>query len=85
MTSDSMTAGAPLAAKIPTTREFHGDSFTDNYEWLREKTSNQVLDHLKAENSYTDSVTSNQEQLRADIFEEIKSRTVETDLSVPTR
>ncbi|PRA06005.1 oligopeptidase B [Arthrobacter sp. MYb229] len=85
MTSASITASAPLAAKIPTIREFHGDNFTDDYEWLREKTSKQVLDHLHAENAYTDAVTADQEELRQEIFKEIKARTVETDLSVPTR
>lgn len=85
MTPESNIASAPLAAKIPTTREFHGDSFTDNYEWLREKTNPEVLAHLNEENDYTQSITSNQEGLRQQIFDEIKARTVETDLSVPTR
>ncbi|MFY9679891.1 MAG: oligopeptidase B, partial [Glutamicibacter protophormiae] len=85
MTPEPLTASAPIAAKNPITRTFHGDTFTDDYEWMREKTSPQVLDHLKAENAYTDAVTAGQEPLRQAIFDEIKARTVETDLSVPTR
>ncbi|RKS22202.1 oligopeptidase B [Arthrobacter sp. AG1021] len=85
MTPEPLTASAPIAAKNPVTRTFHGDTFTDDYEWMREKTSEQVLDHLKAENAYTDAVTADQEPLRQAIFDEIKARTVETDLSVPTR
>ena len=85
MTPESLTANPPRAAKLPTTRSFHGDDFVDNYEWLREKTSPEVLAHLAAENEYTDAVAAHQQPLRDALFNEIKARTVETDLSVPVR
>ncbi|MGH3524521.1 MAG: oligopeptidase B, partial [Mycobacterium sp.] len=44
-----------------------------------------VVAHLEAENDYTDATTAHLEPLRQQIFDEIKSRTKETDLSVPTR
>lgn len=75
----------PPAKKMPVERTHHGDLFVDNYEWLREKESRGVVEHLTAENAYTDAVTSGQEQLRQDIFNEIRNRTQETDLSVPAR
>lgn len=75
----------PVTQKIESERKFHGDHFIDQYEWLRDKESAQVLEHLTAENTYTDQVTASQEPLRTAIFEEIKERTLETDLSVPTR
>ncbi|WP_245580261.1 S9 family peptidase [Arthrobacter castelli] len=80
-----MPVTPPIAPKDPITRTHHGHEFVDNYEWLRDKDSEQVISHLKAENEYTDAVTADQEQLRDDIFNEIKSRTKETDLSVPSR
>lgn len=80
-----MPVTPPIAPKVPTTRIHHGHEFVDNYEWLRDKESEQVISHLKAENEYTDAITADQEQLRDDIFNEIKSRTQETDLSVPSR
>ena len=43
MTPESLTANAPRAAKLPTTRSFHGDDFIDNYEWLREKSNPEVF------------------------------------------
>lgn len=76
---------APLTPKIPTIRTHHGDTFIDDYEWLRDKDSPQVRAHLEAENAYADAVTANQESLRESLFNEIKARTVETDLSVPAR
>jgi len=76
---------APQAKKIPTERTHHGDTFIDQYEWLREKDSPEVIAHLKAENSYAEAITADQQPLRESIFNEIKHRTVETDLSVPSR
>lgn len=75
----------PVAKRVDTRREFHGDVFTDPYEWLRAKDDPEVIGHLEAENAYADSVTADQEPLRQKIFDEIKARTKETDLSVPTR
>lgn len=75
----------PVAKKVPTERTHHGDTFVDNYEWLREKENPEVVAHLNAEQAYTDALTAGQEQLLTDIFNEIKNRTQETDLSVPSR
>lgn len=75
----------PRARREPTTRTFHGDTFTDDYEWLRDKESPEVIAHLEAENSYTTAVTDHLKPLADTIFGEIKSHTQETDLSVPVR
>ncbi len=75
----------PVAKRVDHHREHHGDVFVDPYEWLREKTSSEVIEHLEAENAYTEHVTADLAPLRQQIFDEIKARTKETDLSVPTR
>lgn len=75
----------PVAKRVETRREFHGDVFIDPYEWLREKTDPEVINYLEDENTYVDAMTADQEPLRQKIFDEIKARTKETDLSVPTR
>jgi oligopeptidase B len=80
-----MSLTPPTAKRVDTRREFHGDVFVDPYEWLREKANPEVIAHLEAENIYADAVTGDQEPLRQSIFDEIKARTKETDLSVPTR
>ena len=85
MTAQSSAPTPPQAKQVPAQRTHHGDTVTDHYEWLREKESTEVLDHLHAENAYTDAVTADQQPLREAIFGEIKHRTVETDLSVPSR
>ncbi|MFG1796877.1 S9 family peptidase [Nocardia sp. NPDC049149] len=76
---------APIAKTVPTERVHHGDVFVDEYEWLRDKENQEVISYLEAENSYTEAQTAHLAQLRDTIFDEIKSRTQETDLSVPTR
>lgn len=75
----------PSTQKVPHQRSHHGDTFADDYEWLRDKDSPEVLKHLEAENAYTEAVTAEQAPLREAIFNEIKHRTAETDLSVPAR
>ena len=75
----------PMAKRVDFRREHHGDVFVDPYEWLRDKDNPEVIAYLEAENDYVDKTTENQEPLRQQIFDEIKARTKETDLSVPTR
>lgn len=79
------TPRPPVAKRVPTERTHHGDTFVDQYEWLRDKESEEVVAHLKAENAYQEALTAHQEPLREAIFQEIKGRTKETDLSVPNR
>lgn len=75
----------PVAARKPIERTHHGDVFVDDYEWLRDKSSDEVLDYLRAENDYTEKRTEHLESLREAIFSEISDRTLQTDLSVPAR
>ena len=75
----------PIAKRVDHRREHHGDVFVDPYEWLRDKSSTEEIDYLKAENNYTENATEPLAELRQKIVDEIKARTKETDLSVPTR
>ncbi len=75
----------PVAARKPEVRTHHNDVYVDNYEWLRDKDNPDVIAHLTAENAWTDARTEHLELLQEQIYEEIKDRTKETDLSVPVR
>ncbi|MGA4320855.1 S9 family peptidase [Ectopseudomonas hydrolytica] len=57
---------------------------TDPYRWLEQRDSEEVLDHLKAENAYLEAELAPQQALRESLFDEIKARIRETDLSLPT-
>ncbi|WP_193599099.1 S9 family peptidase [Microbacterium sp. YJN-G] len=75
----------PAAARRPITRTHHGDAFEDAYEWLRAKEDAEVIAHLEAENDYAEARTEHLGALRETVFQEVKARVLETDLSVPTR
>ena len=66
------------------TRTHHGDVFVDPYEWLRDKDNPEVISYLEAENAYTEAQTAHLSELSDAVFSEIKARTKETDLSVPS-
>ena len=85
VSAEACDEAAPVARRIPTERTHHGDTFTDDYAWLADKDSPETIAYLEAENAYTEAVTAGQAALREAIFGEIKARTQETDLSVPTR
>lgn len=85
MTDMQTPAMPPTAPKRPIERTHHGDTFIDSYEWLRDKESPETLAYLEAENAYTAARTAHLSGLRDQIFTEIKRRTQETDLSVPSR
>jgi oligopeptidase B len=75
----------PSARQIPAERTFHGDTVTDEYAWLADKENPDTIAFLESQNAYTEAMTAGQAGLRDEIFGEIKGRTKETDLSVPTR
>lgn len=66
-------------------RTVHDTTFIDEYEWLRDKESQETIAYLEAENAFTEQETAGLSQLRDNIYQEIKSRVKETDMSVPQR
>ena len=56
----------------------------DPYRWLEQRDAAEVLEHLKAENAYLEAQLAEQSELREALFQEIKGRIRETDLSLPS-
>jgi oligopeptidase B len=81
----SAVLNPPAARRVRHERTFHGDTFADDYAWLSGKEDPETIAFLEAQNAYTGAVIAGQADLREAIFGEIKSRTQETDLSVPSR
>jgi oligopeptidase B len=75
----------PVPDRRPVELEAHGDIRIDDWFWLRDKDDPAVIDHLRAENAYTEAVLAPTRGLQAALFEEIVGRIEETDLSVPVR
>jgi protease II len=75
----------PHAAKLAHQIEIHGDTIVDDYFWLRDRDNPQVMEYLKAENDYTEQVLQPHAELRESLFQELKARVKEDDLSVPVK
>ena len=84
----------PIAEKIPTELEKHGDVRIDNYFWMRlsdaqklapvkEEQTQKVVDYLEAENTYYKDVTAYTKDFQEKLFQEMKGRIKEDDASVP--
>src|SRR4029079_9974134 len=67
------------------TRTVHGDTVVDEYAWMADRDDPRLAAYLEAENAYTAARTSAGEPLADAMFEELRARTKETDLSVPVR
>jgi len=76
---------APSVSPRPFSRTFHGRTVEDPFAWLIDPDDPETIPHLEAENAWTRARTAGQEALRSEIFDEIKRRTKETDMSVPVR
>ncbi|SFY09954.1 MULTISPECIES: S9 family peptidase [unclassified Pseudomonas] len=74
----------PLSAHVSNAPIARRDIGVDPYAWLQERDTEAVLDYLKAENSYQEAQLADQAELRETLFQEIKGRILETDLSLPS-
>ena len=75
----------PTPACHPAELEAHGDVRIDDWYWLADREDPAVIEHLVAENTYTEAVTAATAGLRDQLFKEMVARIEETDLSVPAR
>ena len=82
-----MSPTPPAAPRRPHEHVAHGDIRVDDWHWLRSdgRDDPEVLAHLESENAFVAEALSHTDRLQADLFEEIKARIKETDLSVPYR
>src|SRR5580692_7584662 len=78
-------ATPPRAEERPRTLVSHGDQRSDPWFWLRDREDPAVLPYLEAENAYTEEELAPLDGLRTTLFDEMKARILETDMSVPSR
>lgn len=82
-------ATPPIAEKKEHVRVVHNDTVIDNYYWMYDffgkgPDSTLVVNYLKAENAYLDTVMGETVSLQETLFNEMKGRIKEQDESVPT-
>ncbi len=73
----------PIARQDPTPTTLHGITLQDDFRWMRDKTSPEVLAYLEAENAYTARAMAATEPLQKLLYDEMISHIKETDVSVP--
>ena len=78
-------APPPRAPRRPHRHEKHGDVRVDDYHWLRDREDPEVRAYLEAENAYLRRTMAATADLEQRLYEEIKSRIRQTDMSVPYR
>ena len=75
----------PRAPRRPHRLERHGDVRVDDYYWLRERGDPAVREYLEAENAHVREAMAATAGFEERLFEEIKARIRQTDMSVPYR
>lgn len=83
MNTTTKISKPPIAKIDPHIMVMHGDTRVDNYYWLNERENPEVINYLKAENSYADEVLADVKGLQDTLYEEIVGRIKQTDMSVP--
>ncbi len=76
-------SSAPKATKRNVVFETHGYQRTDPYYWLKDRSNPEVLQHLEAENVFTEKNLS--AKMEKTLFSEMKKRTDENEISLPQR
>lgn len=79
-------ATPPGPRRIPhTLTSVTGEVRTDPYYWLNQRDNPEVIAYLEAENRYADTILKPLEQLREQLYQEMRSRMKEDDVTVPYR
>jgi oligopeptidase B len=80
-----MSSSAPVASRHPSSIVRHGETFVDDFAWLRNKDDPATIAYLDAENAYARAVLAPTLPLQEQLYHEMVGRIKETDLSVPVR
>ena len=73
----------PVALRDPKTVTLHGHTLHDDYAWLRNKDSDEVINYLEAENAYAETWMAPTKELQETLYREMLSHIKETDESYP--
>lgn len=75
----------PVANRISHADTLHGEVRIDDWHWLREKESPEVISYLNAENAYSGALLKHTVPLQETLYREMVGRIQETDSEVPYR
>jgi len=75
----------PIAKKQPVVTETHQHQRSDDYAWLRDKSSDDAIQYLEAENQYTQAQMQPTQALQESLYQEMLSHIEENDTSTPVK
>jgi oligopeptidase B len=75
----------PVARVERRVHTLHGETRIDEYFWLRDRSDPEVIAYLEAENRYAAATMWHTAGLQEQLYQEMRGRIKETDLSVPER
>jgi oligopeptidase B len=75
----------PITKKVPKEFVEYGSKRTDDYYWLNNPADSAVIQHLRAENAYTEAMLKHTEHLQKTIYDELVARIEQKYESLPTR
>jgi len=81
--SFDLSVAPPNPPRRPTRLTAHGDIRIDDYYWMRDRTAPEVIAHLNTENDYTAAIMHDTEALQEQLFQEMRQRIRETDMTAP--
>lgn len=73
----------PVAKKQPETFSEHGNTRTDNYFWMKNRDSREVLDYINEENTYSQAYFDKQKPLTDHLLDEFEKRIDPNETSAP--
>ena len=73
----------PIAAKIPEKKTYHGHERIDNYDWMRDKKSEEFIEYLNSENRYYSDFMKDYEGVADKMYNEMIARIDEDDTEYP--
>jgi len=73
----------PAPEKRPVELTNHGHTRIDNYYWLNERDNPEVIEYIEAENEYLGKMMEHTEPLQDRLYDEMRGRQKEDDMSVP--
>ena len=85
LASENHQMAPPKPPKIEKKLVKHGDERIDHYYWMKERENPEVLQHLKAENAYTENMLQPIDALKKELFDEMVARIQKEDSTVPVQ
>lgn len=65
---------APVAKIIPERKNYTFETYTDNYSWMKNKSSSELINYLAQENKYADSILNKNTDLSNQLFDEMLNK-----------